>query len=150
MTRTKTLVNNLLMSNFLWKSSLKHKSCIFEIVIKTANPAKTCAQKILHTRTNFTYTKLPRWIYFLKNAKKTCKPNNRDNLYWNSMRECLPDSRLWRFGHLERMEENALCSKYRTLKVSGWKVSKGLSKNRNIWKSFTRKCLTQASMENRH
>ena len=48
----------------------------------TANPAKTCVRK------KFTYTKkfyvheiaavdLSK-IYFLENAKKICKPNNRD------------------------------------------------------------------------
>ena len=53
-----------------------------------ADPAKTCVQKILRTQKNFTYTKkvyvheiAPADLsknYFLKNAKKTCKPNNRD------------------------------------------------------------------------
>ena len=48
--------------------------------MKTANPAKTWVRKILPTRkkkyvheiaaVNFSK------IYFLKNAKKTCKPNN--------------------------------------------------------------------------
>ena len=53
-----------------------------------ADPAKTCVWKILRAQKNFTYTKkfyvheiaavdLSK-IYFLKNAKKTCKPNNRD------------------------------------------------------------------------
>ena len=53
-----------------------------------ADPAKTCVLKILLTQNNFTSTKkfyvheiaavdLSK-IYFLKNAKKTCEPNNRD------------------------------------------------------------------------
>ena len=29
----------------------------------TANPAKNCVQKILPAQKNFTYTKLPPWIY---------------------------------------------------------------------------------------
>ena len=37
----------------------------------------------------------------------------------NSMRECLQDRRLQRFGHLERMEENAWSNKCRTFRVSG-------------------------------
>ena len=48
---------------------------------KTANPAKTCARKILRTQKKFTYTiaaVILSKIYFLKNAKKTYKPNNRD------------------------------------------------------------------------
>ena len=54
----------------------------------TSNPAKCCARKILRTRKKFAYTKkfylheiaaadLLK-LYFLKNAMKTCKPNNRD------------------------------------------------------------------------
>ena len=52
MTRTKGLVDNVLMSN----SDLQLKLRIFEIVIlntqneKTVNPAKPCVQKILRTR----------------------------------------------------------------------------------------------------
>ena len=53
---------------------------IFEIVIlkqneKIANPAKPCAGKILRTRNcRRKFNK----IYFLKNAKETCIPNNSD------------------------------------------------------------------------
>ena len=42
---------------------------------KTANYAKTCLPKILRTR-NCTVNLCKN--YFLKNAKKACKPNNRD------------------------------------------------------------------------
>ena len=48
---------------------------------KTANPAKTCVRKILRTRKKLrTGTCRCKFIkmYFLKNAKKLCKPNNRD------------------------------------------------------------------------
>ena len=38
---------------------------------KTANPAKTCVQNILRTRTNFTYTKFPPWIYQKFTSGKT-------------------------------------------------------------------------------
>ena len=56
-------------------SNFKHK-------MKTANPAKTCVRKILRTRKKIyvheiTAVNLSK-VYFLKNAKKTCKPNNRD------------------------------------------------------------------------
>ena len=61
------------------------------------NAAKTWARKILRTqkianvRTYFRFTYVHKIaavnvskIYFLKNAKKTCKPNNRDlNRDWN-------------------------------------------------------------------
>ena len=50
--------------------------------MKTANPAKTCARKILHTRNKFYVYEIATVYlsktYFRKNAKKTCKPNNRD------------------------------------------------------------------------
>ena len=47
--------------------------------MKTANPAKTCVRKFyVHEIAAVNLSK----IYFLKNAKKTCKPNNRD-LYCN-------------------------------------------------------------------
>ena len=42
----------------------------------------------------------------------------RNRLKLNNTRECLQDSRLQWFGHLERMKENARSSKRRTLKVS--------------------------------
>ena len=48
----------------------------------TANPAKTCTQKFLCTQRKFYIHKIAAVnlskIYFLKNAKKTCKLNNRD------------------------------------------------------------------------
>ena len=87
MPRTKTLVNNLLMSKFWWKSNLEHKLSIFEIVILNTKWKDWKSRKNLCTK-NFTYTKkfyvheiaavnLSK-IYSLKNAKKICKPNNRD------------------------------------------------------------------------
>ena len=36
-----------------------------------------------------------------------------------STRECLHDIRLQRFGHVERTEESAWSSKFRTLRISG-------------------------------
>ena len=59
--------------------------CIFEIIIfntneKTANPAKTCVQvavvKKIYVRETATVNLSK--MYLMKNAKKTCKPNNRD------------------------------------------------------------------------
>ena len=87
MTRTKALVNNLLMSNLQWKSNLDNKSRTIEIVILNTKWKDCKSRKNLCTK-NFTYTKkfyvheiaavnLSK-IFFLKNAKKTCKPNNRD------------------------------------------------------------------------
>ena len=78
------------------------------------------------------------------------------------MRECLKDSRLKWFGHLERMEKNA--SKCTAFKASGsgrldlgkhergnhtWleeKVSKDLAKERNAWKSSIRNRVANARM----
>ena len=60
LTRTRTLVNNLLMNKFQRKSSLEHMLPTTE---KTANPAKSCARKILRTQKNFTYTRLLPQIY---------------------------------------------------------------------------------------
>ena len=85
--RTKALVNILLMSKFLWKSNLEHKLRVFEIVILNAKWKDCESRKSLRTK-YFTYTNkfyvheiaaenLSK-IYFIKNAKKTCKPNNRD------------------------------------------------------------------------
>ena len=51
--------------------------------MKTANPAKTCIQKKFYVPEKKKYVheiaavNLSR-VYFLKNAKKTYKPNNRD------------------------------------------------------------------------
>ena len=75
------------MSTFLWKSSLEHKLHIFEIVILNTKWKDCKSRKNLCTK-NFTYAdkfyvheivavNLSK-IYFLKKAKKTCKPNNRD------------------------------------------------------------------------
>ena len=50
--------------------------------MKTVNPAKPSKQKILRARKKFHVHEIPAVdlskIYLLKNAKKTCKPNNRD------------------------------------------------------------------------
>ena len=92
MTRTKTFVNNLLMSKFLWRSSLEQKLHIFEIVISNTKwkdykcPKNlcvknfTCTDKLyVHEIAVVNFSK----IYFLKNAKKRCKPNSCDiNRYW--------------------------------------------------------------------
>ena len=55
-------------------SNFKHKM--------TSNPAKSCVRKILRTRKNFYVREIAAVdlskIYVLKNAMKTCKPNNRD------------------------------------------------------------------------
>ena len=70
-----------------WKGTLKHKLRTFGIVILNTKSKDCKSRKNLCTE-NFTYTKtfylheIPAVdlskIYFLKNAKKTCKPNNRD------------------------------------------------------------------------
>ena len=75
------------MSKFLWNSNLERKLHIFEIVILNATWKDCKSRKNLYTK-YFTYTNkfyvheiaavnLSK-IYFLKNAKRTCKPNNRD------------------------------------------------------------------------
>ena len=75
------------MSKFLWNSNLERKLHIFEIVILNATWKDCKSRKKLYTK-YFTYTNkfyvheiaavnLSK-IYFLKNAKRTCKPNNRD------------------------------------------------------------------------
>ena len=75
------------MGKFLWKSNREHKLRIFEIVISNAK-WKDCKPRKNLCKKNFTHTNkfyvheiaavnLSK-IYFLKNAKKTCKPNNRD------------------------------------------------------------------------
>ena len=57
----------------------------FKQIKKTVNPAKACTRKILRRRRKFYVQKIAAAnlsnIYFLKNAKKTCKPNNRDLHY---------------------------------------------------------------------
>ena len=65
LTRTKTFVNNLLMSKFFWKSSLEYYT--FEIVIlntkwRDCKSSKNLCTKNFTYTTNFTYTKLPLWI----------------------------------------------------------------------------------------
>ena len=93
MTRTKALVNNLLMSNLQWNRNLDKKSHTIEIVILntkwTANPAKICVQKTLTYVKKFYIHKIDAVnlskIYFLKNTKKTCTSNNRDlNRNWTT------------------------------------------------------------------
>ena len=56
LTRTKTLVSNLLMSKFKWKSILEHKgySSSKHKNDKTANPAKYYVQKVLRTKIWYT------------------------------------------------------------------------------------------------
>ena len=86
MIRTKALVKNLLMSKFYSKSNREHKLRILKIVILNTKWKDCKSRKNLYTK-NFMYTKkfyvhenaavnLSK-IYPLKNAKKTCKPNNR-------------------------------------------------------------------------
>ena len=75
------------MSKFWWKNNLEHKSRIFEIVIlntkwKDCQSRKNlCTKKITYTKKFYVHeiaaVNLSK-IYFLKNAKKTCKPNNCD------------------------------------------------------------------------
>ena len=55
---------------------------VFEIVILIVI-RKTCGRKILRTRNSAVNLSE---IYFLKNAKKTCKPDNRDlNRDWSNV-----------------------------------------------------------------
>ena len=94
LTRTKALVNNLLMSNLQWKSKLDNKSRTIEIVILNTKWKDCKSRKNLCTK-NFTYTRkfyvheitavsLSK-VYFLKNSKETCKPSNCDlNRDWNN------------------------------------------------------------------
>ena len=56
MTRTKALVNNLLMNNLQWKSNLDNKSRTIEIVILKTKWKDCRPRKKLCTK-NFTYTK---------------------------------------------------------------------------------------------
>ena len=87
LSRAKTFVNNLLISKFYWKSNLERKLSISKILILNTKWKDFKSRKNLCTE-NLTYTNkfygpeiaavnLSK-IYFLKNAKKTCKPNNRD------------------------------------------------------------------------
>ena len=98
MTRTRALVNNLLMSNLQWKSNLDNKSRTIEIVLLNTK-WKDCKSRKNLCKKNFTYTKNfyvheitavnSSKIYILKNAKETCKPNNRDlNRDW-IIRKCI-------------------------------------------------------------
>ena len=72
------------MSKFLWKSNLDYKlrNSNFKQNEETTTPAKLCAQKFyVHEIAAVNLSK----INFLKNAKKTCKPNNLDlNRDWIS------------------------------------------------------------------
>ena len=75
------------MSKFQWKSNLEYKLRIFEVVILNINWKNWKSRKNLCTK-NFRYAQKNYVheiaavnllkIYFLKNAKKTCKPDNRD------------------------------------------------------------------------
>ena len=80
------------MGKFYWKSNLEHKLRIFEIVIlnkkwKDCKSRKNlCAKNFTHPKKIYLHkiaaVNLSK-IYFLKNATKTCKPNNRDlNREW--------------------------------------------------------------------
>ena len=113
MTRTKTLVNNLLMSMILWKGNLEHKLRTFRIVILNIKWRGCKSRKNLCTK-NFPYVK-KFYVYeiaainlskidFLKNAKKICKPNNHDlnrdwisrkNAFFNNLTKLLLES-LWK------------------------------------------------------
>ena len=95
------------MSKFWWKTNLKHKLRIFEIVILDTKWEDCKFPKNLCTK-NFTYTKqfyiqeiatlhLSK-IYFLKNTKKTCKSNNRDlNHDWKMKTGIITDFIFWGF-----------------------------------------------------
>ena len=85
MSRTKLLVNNLLVSKFQWKSNREHKG----MHIRNSNfrhMKRSWKFRINLCTKSFTYTKKfyvlkitivnLSEIYFLKKAKKTCKPNN--------------------------------------------------------------------------
>ena len=75
------------MSKFCWKINLEHKLSIFEIVILNTKmkilpiPQKLVSKKITYSKKFYAHeiaaVNLSK-IYFLENAKKTCKPNNRD------------------------------------------------------------------------
>ena len=73
-------------------SNLQYKLRIFGIAIlktmQAANPPKTCVRNILCTQKKFYVHEIAAVdlskIYFLKNAKKTCKPNDR-----NLNRDCI-------------------------------------------------------------
>ena len=58
------------MSKFQWKNNLERKLHIFEIISQKLVNEKFYLQQIAAVNLSK--------IYFLKNAKKTCKPNNRD------------------------------------------------------------------------
>ena len=82
---TKTLVYNLLISKFYWKINLEHKLRVFEIKILSArwkdyksrkNLCTKLPSKKFYVHENATVNLSK--IYLLKNAKKTCKPNNLD------------------------------------------------------------------------
>ena len=95
LTRTKTLVSKRVNGQDLMKGNLEHKLCklhTFGILILNTKWKDRKSRKNWCTE-NFTYTKkcyvheiaavnLSK-IYFLKNAKKRCKPNNGDlNRNW--------------------------------------------------------------------
>ena len=93
--KTKTLLNKLLMSTLYWKGNLEQNLRIFERVILNSKWKDCKFRKNLRTK-NFTYRRKlyvhkitavnVSKIYFLKNAKKSCKPNNRGlNRDWKKL-----------------------------------------------------------------
>ena len=69
------------MSRFLWKSNLGHKLYIFRNAnFKHKIKRQQIPQKLVYEKFyvhKIVAVKVIK-IYFLKNRKKTCKPNNRD------------------------------------------------------------------------
>ena len=83
------------MSTLYWKGNLEQKLRIFEIVILNSKWKDCKSRKNLRTK-NFTYRRKlyvhkitavnVSKIYFLKNANKSCKPNNRGlNRDWKKL-----------------------------------------------------------------
>ena len=97
LSRTKRFVYKILRSKFWWNSNLAHRLRIFRIIILNTEWKDTKCRKNVGTK-NFTYSKkcyvneiaavnLSK-IYFLKNAKKTCKPNSRNlNRDWTNLKQ---------------------------------------------------------------
>ena len=112
LTRTKTLVNNLIMSNFQWKSNLEHKLHIFETVILIVNWKDYKSRRRFYTK-NFTYTNHEKILRtrnchrkiiknLLPEKRKETKPNkpNNHDLYRDSTR--FPCKLFW-FGSCIRL-----------------------------------------------
>ena len=113
----RTLVNlttlviwHLLISNFRWKSNLDHKSRIFEIVVLNTKWKDWKSRKkrmygkfYVHEIAAVNLSTL----HFLKNKKKTCKPNNRDlnrdriinSFSFKSAEKTLPCARCLNMSH---------------------------------------------------